>query len=184
MLASKRPPHQMPTFSPRQVGKNEIWTEHVRKEMAIAASGCKKKYTSNPFPSLEMNNGLGTRSYLHTEKVGHNFRLNHDMEGEEEDAVNCGKVPRSKYAAPQSSAQEVGWYIEPLVPPNPRFNHKLVLGDATKFAENYSLKSAGENACIGSWLRESRDPVVSLRLLWCLSGEHMFHGKSGKYLRF
>mmetsp|Transcript_41323 Transcript_41323/g.130322 ORF Transcript_41323/g.130322 Transcript_41323/m.130322 type:complete len:157 (+) Transcript_41323:78-548(+) len=156
----------MPTSTPRQVGKNEIWTEHVRKEMAIAASGCKKKYTSNPFPSLEMNNGLGTRSYLHTEKVGHNFRvgLNHDMEGEEEDvkevmqqAVNCGKVPRSKYASPQSSAQEVGWYIEPLVPPNPRFNHKLVLGDATKFAENYSLKSAGE---------------------------HMFHGKSGKYLRF
>jgi len=31
------------------------------------------------------------------------------------------------------------------------------VGDATKFAENYSLKSAGE---------------------------HMFHGKSGKYLRF
>lgn len=65
----------MPTSTPRQVGKNEIWTEHVRKEMAIAASGCKKKYTSNPFPSLEMNNGLGTRSYLHTEKVGHNFRV-------------------------------------------------------------------------------------------------------------
>ena len=63
--------------------------------------------------------------------------------------------------------------------------HTAFVGDATKFAENYSLKSAGENACVaGSWLRESRDPVVSLRLLWCLSGEHMFHGKSGKYLRF
>jgi hypothetical protein len=51
----------------------------------------------------------------------------------------------------------VGWYTEQLMPRNPRFNHNLALGESTKFAENYTKKMAGE---------------------------HMFHGKSGKYLRF
>jgi len=62
-----------------------------------------------------------------------------------------------RYDQPQTSAQEVGWYTEQLMKPNPRFNHNLLQGDATNFAENYTKKMAGE---------------------------HMFHGKSGKYLRF
>ena len=56
-----------------------------------------------------------------------------------------------------TSAQEVGWFYEPLVKPNPKFQHNLVLGDATTFAENYTKKMAGA---------------------------HLFHGASGKYLKF
>lgn len=63
----------------------------------------------------------------------------------------------SRYDEPQTSAQEVGWYTEQLMPRNPRFNHNLVQGESTRFSENYTRKMAGE---------------------------HIFHGKSGKYLRF
>ena len=53
------------------------------------------------------------------------------------------KIPQEKYDAPTTSAQEVGWFYEPLVQPNPKFQHGLHQGDATKFAENYTLKMAG-----------------------------------------
>ena len=53
------------------------------------------------------------------------------------------KIPQEKYDAPQTSSQEVGWFYEPLVQPNPKFQHNLHQGDATKFAENYTLKMAG-----------------------------------------
>ena len=46
---------------------------------------------------------------------------------------------------------------KPLVPRNPRFVHGMKQGESTQFAEIYTKKMAGE---------------------------HMFHGKSGKYLRF
>ena len=71
--------------------------------------------------------------------------------------LNAQKAPQDKYDAPVTSAQEVGWNTKPLVPPNPRFKHGLAQGESTKFAENYTQKMAGA---------------------------HMFHGKSGKYLRF
>ena len=51
----------------------------------------------------------------------------------------------------------IGWYSKPLVAPNPRFQHGLKQAEATSFAETYTKKMAGE---------------------------HMFHGKSGKYLKF
>ena len=62
-----------------------------------------------------------------------------------------------KYAEPITSAQEVGWFSKPLVAANPRFQHGLRQAEATEFAEIYTKKMAGE---------------------------HMFHGKSGKYLKF
>ena len=43
---------------------------------------------------------------------------------------------QEKYEAPMTSAQEVGWFYEPLVKPNPKFQHNLVLGDAPTFAES------------------------------------------------
>lgn len=67
------------------------------------------------------------------------------------------KIPQEKYDAPTTSAQEVGWFYEPLVQPNPKFQHGIAQGEATNFAENYTLKMAGA---------------------------HMFHGTSGKYLKF
>ena len=62
-----------------------------------------------------------------------------------------------KHSEPQTSAQEVGWLSKPLVESNPRFVHGLKQAEATSFAETYTKKMAGE---------------------------HMFHGKSGKYLKF
>ena len=71
--------------------------------------------------------------------------------------LDAQKVPTEKYNEPVTSSQEVGWLTKPLVPPNPRFQHGLKQAEATEFAEIYTKKMAGE---------------------------HMFHGKSGKYLKF
>lgn len=67
------------------------------------------------------------------------------------------KTPTEKYDEPMTSSQEVGWHCRPLVPPNPRFMHGVRSGPETAFAQTYTKKMAGE---------------------------HMFHGKSGKYLSF
>ena len=71
--------------------------------------------------------------------------------------LDAQKIPNEKYDDPITSAQEVGWYAKPLVQQNPRFQHGLKQAEATQFAETYTKKMAGE---------------------------HMFHGKSGKYLKF
>jgi hypothetical protein len=99
-----------------------------------------------------------------TEKVGFSVGLEPVEVGDDEDVrkvvdglLNYQKVPTERYKEPVTSAQEVGWYTKPLVAANPRFMHGLQQGDATKFAETYTKKMAGE---------------------------HMFHGKSGKYLSF
>ena len=52
---------------------------------------------------------------------------------------------REKYADPQTSSQEVGWFTEPFVPRNPRFFHGLNQSEATKFAELYTQKMAGDH---------------------------------------
>ena len=71
--------------------------------------------------------------------------------------LNASKTPTEKYSQPQTSSHEVGWFHKPLVPSNPRFMHGLKAGEATEFAETYTKKMAGE---------------------------HMFHGKSGRYLKY
>ena len=99
-----------------------------------------------------------------TEKVGYAVGLHPVEIGPDPDVqevvaglLGAQKMPNEKYSEPVTSAQEVGWQYQPLVAPNPRFVHGLTQGEATKFAETYTKKMAGE---------------------------HMFHGKSGKYLRF
>ena len=99
-----------------------------------------------------------------TEKVGYAVGLHPVEIGPDPDVqevvaglLGAQKMPNEKYSEPVTSAQEVGWLYQPLVAPNPRFVHGLTQGEATKFAETYTKKMAGE---------------------------HMFHGKSGKYLRF
>jgi hypothetical protein len=99
-----------------------------------------------------------------TEKVGYSVGLEPVEVGEDPDVkavvqglLNSQKMPTEKYPQPITSAQEVGWLHKPLVVTNPRFQHRLTQGEATQFAEVYTKKMAGE---------------------------HMFHGKSGKYLKF
>eukprot|EP00316_Scyphosphaera_apsteinii_P022202 CAMPEP_0119313008 /NCGR_PEP_ID=MMETSP1333-20130426/27516_1 /TAXON_ID=418940 /ORGANISM="Scyphosphaera apsteinii, Strain RCC1455" /LENGTH=154 /DNA_ID=CAMNT_0007317723 /DNA_START=35 /DNA_END=499 /DNA_ORIENTATION=- len=145
-----------------EVALNSIWAEHVEKEKAYMHP--KTKFTCNPMSSVEMNNGLGSRVPFVTDKVGYRVGLDPVKLGDDPDVhavvqglLDAQKVPQQKYEAPMTSAQDVGWNTTPLVPPNPRFQHGLAQGDSTKFAENYTQKMAGA---------------------------HMFHGKSGKYLRF
>lgn len=99
-----------------------------------------------------------------SEKVGFAVGLSPVEVGDDPDVqevvaglLNAQKMPGEKYAEPITSAQEVGWYNKPLVASNPRFQHGLKQAEATEFAETYTKKMAGE---------------------------HMFHGKSGKYLKF
>ena len=99
-----------------------------------------------------------------TEKVGYSVGLEPVEMGDDPDVkkvvqglLDAQRMPQEKYDEPVTSSQEVGWFHNPLVAPNPRFVHKLRQGEATKFAETYTKKMAGE---------------------------HMFHGKSGKYLTF
>eukprot|EP00310_Coccolithus_braarudii_P013149 CAMPEP_0183350914 /NCGR_PEP_ID=MMETSP0164_2-20130417/21958_1 /TAXON_ID=221442 /ORGANISM="Coccolithus pelagicus ssp braarudi, Strain PLY182g" /LENGTH=155 /DNA_ID=CAMNT_0025522947 /DNA_START=48 /DNA_END=515 /DNA_ORIENTATION=- len=146
-----------------EVSLNAIWAEHVDKEKAYMQP--KTKFTCNPLSSVEMNNGLGSRVPFVTDKVGYSMGAQQDdVEIEDPDVravvqglLDAQKPPQGKYEQPMTSAQEVGWNTKPLVAPNPRFQHGLAQGDSTKFAENYTQKMAGA---------------------------HMFHGKSGKYLRF
>ena len=71
--------------------------------------------------------------------------------------MSLPRVQVEKYAEPITSAQEVGWLSKPLVEKNPRFVYGLKQAEATVFAETYTKKMAGEQ---------------------------MFHGKSGKYLKY
>jgi len=146
-----------------EVAINSIWAEHVEKEKAYMEP--KTKFTANPMSSVEMNNGLGSRVPFVTDKVGYQVgteaidteSLDPDVQLVVQGLLNAHRVPREKYDAPITSAQEVGWNTKPLCPQNPRFQHGLAQGESTKFAENYTQKMAGA---------------------------HMFHGKSGKYLKF
>jgi len=99
-----------------------------------------------------------------TDKVGYRVGLDpvtlpDDKDVQEVVAGLLGqqKIPQEKYDMPMTSNQEIGWFYEPLMKPNPQFQHHLEQSEATKFAENYTKKMAGA---------------------------HMFHGKSGKYLKF
>lgn len=99
-----------------------------------------------------------------TEKVGYSVGLEPVEVGDDPDVkkvvqglMDASRLPTEKYDEPATSAQEVGWFNKPLVAANPRFVHKLRQGEATKFAEIYTKKMAGE---------------------------HVFHGGSGKYLTF
>jgi len=99
-----------------------------------------------------------------TDKVGYAVGLQPVEVGDDPDVqavvkglLDASRTPHEKYSEPVTSAQEVGWMYKPLVAPNPRFVHGLKAGEATAFAETYTKKMAGE---------------------------HMFHGKSGKYLKF
>ena len=42
-----------------EIALNRIWSEHVEKEKLYMKP--KTKYTCNPCPSIDMNNGLGSR---------------------------------------------------------------------------------------------------------------------------
>ena len=99
-----------------------------------------------------------------TEKVGYSVGLDPIEIGDDPDVqrvvkglLDASRLPQEKYQEPATSAQEVGWFHEPLVVANPRFVHKIHQGEVTKFAEVYTKKMAGA---------------------------HMFHGSSGKYLKF
>ena len=134
----------------------------VEKEMNFIKP--KTQYTCNPCSSISMNNGLGSRVPFVTEKVGFSVGLEPVEVGDDPDVravvnglLDAQKIPNEKYDDPITSAQEVGWYAKPLVQQNPRFQHGLKQAEATQFAETYTKKMAGE---------------------------HMFHGKSGKYLKF
>jgi len=145
-----------------EIALNCIWTEHVEKEQKGFVP--KTQYTCNPCSSIVMNNGLGSRVPFVTEKVGFSVGMEPIELGEDPDVkavvdglLNAQRVPEEKYAQPITSSQEVGWLSKPLVASNPRFQHGLKQAEATQFAETYTKKMAGE---------------------------HMFHGKSGKYLKF
>mmetsp|Transcript_3003 Transcript_3003/g.7477 ORF Transcript_3003/g.7477 Transcript_3003/m.7477 type:complete len:154 (+) Transcript_3003:24-485(+) len=144
-----------------EVALNRIWSEHVDKEMSKMLP--KTKYTCNPCSSIDMNNGLGSRVPFVTDKVGTTGSENVELGDDPDvlDVVNgllrAHMPPKEKYEDPVTSAHEVGWYSQPLVAPNPRFQYGLKQAEGTRFAETYTKK---------------------------MSGEHMFHGKSGKYLKF
>ena len=146
-----------------EIALNQIYSEHCEKE----AKGFKPKltYTANPCASMALNNGLGSRQEYVTDKVGLvatgqgpvEMPTDPDIKAVVDGLLGATKTPHEKYDAPQTSSQEVGWFHKPLVPENPRFVHKLRQGEATQFAETYTKKMAGE---------------------------HVFHGKSGRYLKY
>jgi len=146
-----------------EIALNRIWSEHVEKEISKMVP--KTKYTCNPCSSIDMNNGLGSRVPFVTEKVGYSSGGSGPVEiGDDPDVrdvvnglLNAQMTPKEKNENPMTSTQVLGWYSKPLVAPNPRFQHGLKQAEATSFAETYTKKMAGE---------------------------HMFHGKSGKYLKF
>jgi len=145
-----------------EISLNRIYVEHVEKEGRNNMP--KTTYTCNPFSSIAMNNGLGSRVPFVTDKVGFPVGQQDVEIGDDPDVqavvkglLDAQRTPVEKYSAPVTSSQEVGWLHKPLVAPNPRFVYGIKQAENTSFAETYTKKMAGE---------------------------HMFHGKSGKYLKF
>jgi hypothetical protein len=67
-----------------------------------------------------------------TEKVGYSVGLDPIEIGDDPDVqrvvkglLDASRLPQEKYQEPATSAQEVGWFHEPLVVANPRFVHKI-----------------------------------------------------------
>ena len=121
---------------------NHIWEEHVKKEQA--AYKPKTKFTMSAREAAKVGSM--------TEKVGYRVGLDPVDLGGDEEVIECvnnllaaHQIPREKYADPQTSSQEVGWFTEPFVPRNPRFFHGLNQSEATKFAELYTQKMAGDH---------------------------------------
>ena len=95
---------------------NHIWEEHVKKEQA--AYKPKTKFTMSAREAAKVGSM--------TEKVGYRVGLDPVDLGGDEEVIECvnnllaaHQMPREKYADPQTSTQEVGWFTEPFVPRNP-----------------------------------------------------------------
>jgi len=145
-----------------EIAINRIFVEHVDKEKKNPNT--KTIYTANPSSSIPMNNGLGSRIPFVTDKVGLStvgepIEIGDDVQVQAvvKGLIDAYKTPAEKLSDPETMAQEVGWFHKPLVSRNPRFVHGIKQGECTEFAEIYTKKMAGE---------------------------HMFHGKTGKYLTF
>jgi len=160
-----------------------------RRAPAAAAACCSLSLSHSLSHSHSLFGWLACVAEIRlTEKVGYSVGLDPIEIGDDPDVqrvvkglLDASRLPQEKYQEPATSAQEVGWFHEPLVVANPRFVHKIhqaprmqVLttapaplphrfvhkihqGEVTKFAEVYTKKMAGA---------------------------HMFHGSSGKYLKF
>ena len=91
-----------------EIAINSIYTEHCEKERKYTKP--KTVYTCNPFPSIEMNNGLGMRVPFVTDKVGYEAGQEAVEVGDDPDVkrvvdqlLGASKVPTEKYAEVSTS---------------------------------------------------------------------------------
>ena len=143
-----------------------------------------------------------------TEKVGFSVGLEPVEVGNDPDvkAVVAGlldaqKLPTEKYEEPITSAQEVGWYSKPLVPQNARFVYGLkqvrvssARGPCSACSQRAWHGTAGSNVarrnsdhaclCFSRVCHQAEATEFAETYTKKMAGEHMFHGKSGKYLKF
>merc|ERR1711998_83149 len=127
-----------------EVHINSIWREHVTKEGHGRVQ--KDKFTLNPMPSLDLNNGLGCRVPFVTDKVGTKPAFDPkkvDDDAEVQEAINGlvkqSGTPHEKISKPATSAHEVGWMHKPLVPANPRFHRGKSSCHMVTFADSFTL---------------------------------------------
>ena len=103
MFASALVPNSWKAKDTTEIAINSIYTEHCEKERKYTKP--KTIYTCNPFPSIEMNNGLGMRVPFVTDKVGYEAGQTAVEVGDDPDVkrvvdqlLGASKLPTEKYA--------------------------------------------------------------------------------------
>eukprot|EP00997_Jenningsia_sp_PLL12_P009136 NODE_6039_length_535_cov_61.061728_g5287_i0.p1 GENE.NODE_6039_length_535_cov_61.061728_g5287_i0~~NODE_6039_length_535_cov_61.061728_g5287_i0.p1 ORF type:complete len:157 (-),score=38.32 NODE_6039_length_535_cov_61.061728_g5287_i0:25-495(-) len=127
------------------VHKMKIYEEVVEKEMRHFGKNRTKEYTINPFTMANISekpNHITPANPTHLTKtdnlkddvVDRAFRLN----GMKRKIASANMQPRQKYPHAQTSNQEIGWYVNPLVPKNKQFEYSRTKCHITHFADEYT----------------------------------------------
>eukprot|EP01059_Diplonema_ambulator_P014841 TRINITY_DN2585_c0_g3_i1.p1 TRINITY_DN2585_c0_g3~~TRINITY_DN2585_c0_g3_i1.p1 ORF type:complete len:171 (+),score=35.59 TRINITY_DN2585_c0_g3_i1:49-513(+) len=142
-----------------EVAKEKIWKEHVRNESQYMKS--KESFSVNPYrldktkpicesicarPKRFLAKELYMGGNVIERQVQETTLTPEEMTRREKTAaqiheclLSVHKTPVEKYPFPQTESQEIGWISQPLVKPQPQFQHSLRSCDITRFAGDTTI---------------------------------------------
>lgn len=117
-----------PTHQVNAVHKMQIYEEVVAKEMKHFSKNRTKEYTINPFTMQKVTDKPNHKNQVDSVKKTQSSNLTDDTVGRafqlnamKRKIQTASMQPRQKYQHQQTSNQEIGWFINPLVPQNDQF---------------------------------------------------------------
>jgi len=130
----------------REVAKQEVWKETIRKE--IANQVLKDKFNFNPktVPDIcdKPHRSQWTRKFGSVMQGDYSFGAAETLRQQKID-VHAQEIfeivkqkeaaPREKSEWPMTSSQEIGWDLEPFLPPNHTLSRHLGRSEITRYVD-------------------------------------------------